>query len=112
VRKKTQSQAPSTHLPHIRGHLSSPLLRPDGKVSAAWEDLRKGQQVEIYHEAVHLGSGEVDTKTDDSRIVWVLHAGGHPRRLYSLDDGYSFVIQDPDPSLNQQQNRAIARGWN
>jgi hypothetical protein len=108
VRKKTKDSYQD--LPQIRGYFTSPMLRPDGKISAAWEDLRKGHQVEIYHDDVLYGYGEIDTKTDDSRIVWILHNDGQPRRLYFLDDGFSVVIQDPDPSLNQQQNRAIARG--
>ncbi|MFJ5956651.1 hypothetical protein ACIQC5_11930 [Paenarthrobacter sp. NPDC092416] len=67
--------------------------------------------MEIFQDDVYYGSGEIDAKTEDSGIVWVLHDDGQPRRLYFKEDGFSVIILDPDPSVVQNHVRAMARGW-
>lgn len=94
----------------VVARVQSPVLRADGKVAVAWRDLRNGHQVEIYRGASFIGVGEIDDKTSDSSIIWVVFNDGRGRLMCPLDDGFSAVIHELDENLPQHQNRVITEG--
>lgn len=58
-----------------------------------WGDLKPGDHVEIYRLGAFVGRGEIDGKTADSSVIWVLlHGTG--RAMFHFEDGVSAVVGD------------------
>ncbi|HKS03108.1 MAG TPA: hypothetical protein VJS86_15655 [Arthrobacter sp.] len=55
-----------------------------------WARLRAGDHVVVIDEGTEFPA-LVDTKTDDSTVVWVVGAAGRPRRAIDYREGVVLV---------------------
>lgn len=56
-----------------------------------WSTLNIGDSVEVLLADQTRYPGEIDNKTYDSEIVWVISSSGLGRRMHSNDDGTVLV---------------------
>ncbi len=52
-----------------------------------WKDIAVGSVVEVQLPAGHSYVGQVETKTPDSAVVWVLGTSGLGRQMFGNRDG-------------------------
>ncbi|GAP55225.1 hypothetical protein AHiyo6_17900 [Arthrobacter sp. Hiyo6] len=86
----------------------APRLRGHTELPSAWSDLKCGDYVEIHRDGTHVGRGEIDDKTDDSSIIWVLFHDGRGRSLCHVEDGFSAVVVGPYASANHGETNGFS----
>ena len=88
--KSPSLKSPSLKSPSRRGGRRGTLLRDDVDAWASaedWSSLEVGSTVEVLTSAHHAYVGQVDAKTPDSAIVWVVSTAGQGRHMYGHRDG-------------------------